>query len=142
MAVAQARLDDFRRTADASRTQRGRAQPAKTVLAGDSVTIRFASTADQKSLARLTALDSADALERPVLLAEVDGALLAALSLCNGAVVADPFHRTVDLASLLRATAHQIEAHSSTRPCGRLRSWARLCRPTSGESVTTVSSAG
>jgi hypothetical protein len=59
---------------------------------------------------RLAALDSAELLEQPALVAEVDGELRAALSLRDGAVIADPFHRTEALVDLLLARAAQLAA--------------------------------
>ncbi len=70
-----------------------------------SITIRMAVADDDVALVRLAALDSADVPEGPVLLAEVDGQLRAALSVSDGAVVADPFLLTQDLITLLRARA-------------------------------------
>jgi hypothetical protein len=102
-------------------------------VAEESVTLRFGSTTDQKSLARLAALDSAEPPGRRVLLAEVDGRLLAALALSDVRVIADPFHQTADLIDLLRAQERQLDGPSRTRRCGRLRSWARLSPRDCGE---------
>lgn len=139
--VAQARIDDLRRAADAHRAARGLTQPARSVVTEKSVTLRFGSSGDQKSLARLAALDGAEPPEQPVLLAEVDGRLLAALALSDGRVIADPFHRTAELIDLLRARARQLDGHSRMRRCGRLRSWARLCPPGRGEPVNEAAPA-
>ncbi|MGB0094917.1 MAG: hypothetical protein WBP81_20580 [Solirubrobacteraceae bacterium] len=97
------------------------------------VTLRFGTAGDEKSLARLAPLDSAQPPEQPALLAEVDGQLLAALALSDGTVITDPFHRTADLIDLLRARARQLDGNSRMRHCGRLRSWTRLRPPTCGE---------
>lgn len=67
------------------------------------ITIRMAVADDDAALVQLAALDSAGVPEAPVLLAEVDGQLRAALSVSDGAVVADPFFLTGDLITLLRA---------------------------------------
>jgi len=96
MAVAQAGIDDLRRAADARRATHGRTRPARPVVTEEIVTLRLGSTGDDKSLARLASLDSAEPLEQSVLLAEVDGQLLAALALSDGTVITDPFHRTAD----------------------------------------------
>ena len=124
-ALAQARADDLRRTADGQRLARLAARPERRAAAERSVTLRFGSPADGKALARLAELDSSTPPAHPVLLAEVDGQLLAALALADGRVVADPFHRTADLIDLLRARAHQL--HGSPRPSRplRLRTWSR-----------------
>ena len=70
------------------------------------ITIRPAYADDDAALARLAALDSADAVPaRPLLMAEVDGELRAALSLSDAVVIADPFSPTLDLIELLRTHA-------------------------------------
>src|SRR2546423_11635735 len=61
---------------------------------------------DYGALARLAALDSAPEVPRgPLLLDEVDGTLRAALSLRDGSSIADPFHPSAGLLTLLRAHA-------------------------------------
>jgi hypothetical protein len=130
MAIAQAKIDDLRREADARRTADVRIRTARPGATKGDVTLRLGSVGDEKSLACLAALDSAEPLEQPVLLAEVDGQLLAALALSDGTVIADPFHRTAYLIDLLRARARQLDGHSPITRCGRLRSWARRCPPT------------
>lgn len=72
------------------------------------VTLRFAFPDDASVLARLAALDSAEAPALPALLCEAGGQLLAALSLADGSVVADPFHPTAALVELLQARARQL----------------------------------
>src|SRR3954470_13364705 len=72
-------------------------------LAG--VTLRTARPEDADAVRRLAALDSRSRPSGPLLLAEEDGALRAALSLASGAVVADPFARTEHLVALLRRHA-------------------------------------
>jgi hypothetical protein len=105
-AVAQARIDDLRRAAGARPGRHTEARRAQSVVIERRVTIRFASTCDEESLTRLAALDSAEPPQRPVLMAEVDGQLLAALSLSNATAIANPFHPTADLVDLLRARAN------------------------------------
>jgi hypothetical protein len=71
-----------------------------------SITIRPAYADDELTLRRLAALDSAPAAPRgPLLLAEVDGVVTAALSLSDGSSIADPFTRTTDILELLRQAA-------------------------------------
>ena len=70
-----------------------------------SITLRVASRDDREVLFRLAALDSARALRGKALLACVDDAPRAALSLADGRVVADPFHPSDDLVALLRVRA-------------------------------------
>jgi hypothetical protein len=71
------------------------------------VTIRLGVTEDGQALVALALLDSARALNWPVLVAE-DGELRAAISLADGAVIADPFHPTAELVELLRTRARQL----------------------------------
>jgi len=59
-------------------------------MAEKNVTLRFASTSDEKSLARRAALDSAEPPAQPVLLAEVHGQLPAALALSDDTVISRP----------------------------------------------------
>lgn len=66
------------------------------------ITIRIATGADAASLARLAALDSSGLLEAPVVVAEIRGDLRAAMSLSDGAAIADPFHPSAALVALLR----------------------------------------
>jgi hypothetical protein len=85
-----------------------------------SITIRPAHADDGHALARLAALDSADAPPpAPRVIAEVDGELRAALSLWDGSAIADPFFATADIIALLRAHA---AAGAGAR--GRLRAAA------------------
>ena len=69
------------------------------------ITIRPAYADDDAALVRLATLDSAAVPGGPLLLAEVNGELRAALATDTGAVIADPFFRTVELISLLRKHA-------------------------------------
>ena len=88
----------------------------------DSVTIRHAFPDDALALVRLAILDSAEVPPQPLLVAEVGGELRAALSLHDGGVVADPFHRTRSLVELLLARASQLSAAArSTEPRTRRR---------------------
>lgn len=73
------------------------------------ITIRPAYADDDSALRRLAVLDSADTVPAmPLLVAEVEGALHAALSLRDGAVIADPFERTAGLIELLRTHASAL----------------------------------
>jgi len=66
------------------------------------ITIRPIGDADQPALARLAQLDSARQLHGTVLGAEVEGRLLAAISIDTGQVIADPFSRTSELRAMLQ----------------------------------------
>jgi hypothetical protein len=122
MAVVRAKVYELRRAGDARALTHRRAHPGRPAAAERSVTLRLGSRADEGPLAHLAALDSSMPPAHPVLLAEVDGQLRAALALNGGAVLADPFHPTADLIDLLRARARQLEAPRRIRRSRRLRS--------------------
>jgi hypothetical protein len=85
-------------------------------LLSESITVRPAYADDRVALERLAALDSAEfAPAAPLLLAEVDGQLRAALSLEDGTVIADPFHPSLALIDLLRTHALAIRAAGGRR---------------------------
>ncbi len=83
--------------------------------------------ADQAALARLAELDSGAELEGPVLGAEVEGRLLAAISIETGEVIADPFSRTSELRALLKLRAAQLDA-PPRRPAARARACSATAR--------------
>jgi len=66
------------------------------------VVVREATPADAAALARLAELDSATPPPAPLLVAEADGELRAAISVLDGNVVADPFHPSAELVAILR----------------------------------------
>ena len=123
--MALARQEDLRRRAYASRRHTG--GPPARAPATDPITLRFGFPDDDGTLARLAALDSAEPPRHPVLLAEVSGELRAALSLADGAAVADPFHPSDPLLELLRARARQLRGGLDRSPRRRLA--ARLSLP-------------
>jgi hypothetical protein len=67
---------------------------------------------DAGTVARLAALDETEPLTGDVLLAVADGRAVAALSVHDGRVVADPFARTGEAVALLRLRAHQARRRS------------------------------
>ena len=94
------------------------------------ILIRPAYADDYAALARLAALDSADSVPpRPLLLAEVDGTLRAALSLRDGTTIADPFFETVGLLTLLSAHAEGDADGVRSRARGRRLRRLRVGRP-------------
>jgi hypothetical protein len=72
-----------------------------------SLTIRHANGADATALARLAALDSSRVPSGELLIAELDGQLVAALSIDTGAAIADPFEHTATIVDSLRAQAQR-----------------------------------
>jgi hypothetical protein len=81
----------------------------------DAVVIRPAYPDDAATLQRLAALDSRRPLRGRVLLAERDGRPVAALSLDDGRIAADPFAPTADLVALLRVHAADVAARAGRR---------------------------
>jgi hypothetical protein len=76
----------------------------------DGVLLRTASAEDAE-LGRLAALDSARPLAGPALVAEENGAIVAALCLSTGRAVADPFVPSLHLVEVLRQHAGGRHAH-------------------------------
>ena len=75
-----------------------------------SLTIRHANAADEADLTRLAALDSSRVPSGELLVAQLDGNLVAAVSLDTGAVIADPFEHTAAIVDSLRAQARESRA--------------------------------
>jgi len=73
----------------------------------NSLALRVAAPADARAISRLAALDSAAVPAAPLLVAERDGAVVAAISLPAGDVIADPFAPTADIVDLLRVRRGQ-----------------------------------
>jgi hypothetical protein len=74
------------------------------------ITIRAARSADESALRMLAERDSAAVPAAPVLIAEADGELRAAVSLHDGAAIAHPRHHTTWMVQLLHARAAQLRA--------------------------------
>ena len=79
------------------------------------VTVRHATAADERELARLAALDSSHRIEQPALVAESGTRILAALPMGAGRPVADPFEPTAELVALLELRAAQLRNGRSAR---------------------------
>ena len=99
------------------------------------ITIRrlAATDSDRAALARLAELESGRALEGTLLGAEVEGRLLAAISMETGEVLADPFSRTSELRAMLQLRQAQLEQrHEGRERVSRL--FGRRARPAVGGS--------
>ena len=83
----------------------------------DAVTIRRAGSEDEGALRRLADLDSTRVPDGPVLMAEIDGQAVAAISVVSGESFADPFTPTLELRRLLELRASQLHL-SSHEPQG------------------------
>jgi hypothetical protein len=95
--------------------------PGSGIPATTPVTLRFAFPDDDRAIAHLAQLDSSEPPAMPVLLGEVGGDLRAAMSLADGAVVADPFYPSTALVDLLRARARQLTGSSPARSLRSIR---------------------
>jgi len=88
---------------------RGRDRAAGPSTRWASLTVRLATSADRPALERLAALDGAETPPSgPVLIGSMMARPVAALSLSDGHVVADPFAPTCELVELLRLRARQL----------------------------------
>jgi hypothetical protein len=88
----------------------------------ETLTIRLALPADAAALARLAELDSAPPPRPvPMLVAEVDGELRAALPLDGERATADPFRPTAALVAILAERARQLAPPPARRAARRWR---------------------
>jgi hypothetical protein len=71
------------------------------------IAIRLATEADNSHLIQLAALDSAAAPRGPVLVADLDGEIVAAQALDRSRGIADPFRHTAYARELLELRARQ-----------------------------------
>jgi hypothetical protein len=122
--AANEHLTDLRRVADERRL---RSADLKTETAPEkqprAILLHFARPDDSGLVRRLAALDDAAPLEGEILISFVEGEAVAALSLEDGRVVANPFVPTADAVSLLRLRQeHLSRVHSR-------RGWRTILRP-------------
>ena len=131
IANSKVHRQDLRRAAETDRSRRvdGATESASSEAR---VVIRAAGPQDEAAIDRLAQLDSRPRPRAPVvLLAELDGEVLAALPANGGPAVADPFRPTVELVGMLKLRARQLQGE--TNPGGRLkRGWSALRRATAG----------
>ena len=85
---------------------------------GEPVALRLCSVHDDAALEQLAVLEGRAVPSGRLVLAEVNGTIVAALPLDGGAPLADPFRPTAHLLPLLRMRASQLEQATGTR--GRL----------------------
>ena len=83
------------------------------------VVIRLATETDRGALRRLAQLDSANEPTGDVILGETMGRAVAAISLTEGTVIADPFVPTGEVVDLLHLRAHQL----APKAPGGVRKW-------------------
>ena len=121
--MAVERVNELRRAGAVARlkavTPRA-AQPERDIL------IREARPSDHLAIQALAVLDAAEQPLGRVLVAEVDGSIVAALPLGGASPFADPFRHTADLVALLEARAKQIAHEPARRNHPRLAWLARF----------------
>jgi hypothetical protein len=112
LALAAAKQHDLLEAAarerSGGRRLRRRRRAAAPAIRWQGLTLRLATSADQSALARLAELEQTARPADPVLLGEVMQRPVAALSLRDGRVIADPFTPTAELIELMRLRARQI----------------------------------
>lgn len=97
-----------RRMSGVRRSRRLRPHGKPESAASISIRRLNAETTDREALTRVAGRDSAAAPAGEILGAEIDGRLIAAISLDFGDLVADPFTETADARSLLELRAAQL----------------------------------
>jgi len=92
-------------------TSRGLPATVASVVGGRGrISLRRALPSDGPALARLQELADRRLPDAPLLVAEVDGELVAAAAVEGGDVVTDPFRVTLDVQELLRLRSSQLRA--------------------------------
>jgi hypothetical protein len=80
------------------------------MYAANSYVMRLATDADAETLRRLADLDSQTPLEGRILIGELHGEPVAALSLADDRAIADPFRPTAHLVATMRVRARGLKA--------------------------------
>ena len=93
------------------------------------VTIRPAREGDAVRLRDLATLDSAAVPAPPILVAEIDGTLVAAVGAASGEAIADPFVPTSEALELLTTRARRLHPRRAGRPLGMRRRRHRAGAP-------------
>src|SRR5918993_2305650 len=86
------------------------------------ITIRAARAEDMGELARVAARDTHELPEGKLLVAKVGSNVRAAISLDDGTIIADPFHRTAELVAMLKIRAAAGRSARRTHIASRRRS--------------------
>jgi hypothetical protein len=95
------------------------------------LTVRTATEADGADLLRLARLDSSRPPSGQVIVAEDRGVMVAAMSVDNGATIADPFRATAAIVAMLHLRAEQLLEPRRRAQRGTLLSLRRML-PTRG----------
>ena len=93
-----------------------RSKPAQAApITDNGVSLRLCSVHDDAALEQLAVLEGRAVPSGRLVLAEVNGTIVAALPLSGGEPLADPFRPTAHLLPLLRLRASQLEHATGTR---------------------------
>jgi hypothetical protein len=105
-----------------------RPEPISPAATAETVVLRLSTVWDDDSLARLAGFEGRTAPVGPHVVAEVGGAVVAALPLGRGPTLGDPFRPTDHLVPLLQLRAKQLMRDRSaprTRALGAIRDMRR-----------------
>lgn len=121
--IANERIADLHRAANGRRAVRASRRPRRAPVssARTAAAVRLAQPHEAGTLWRLAQLDDAPELAGTILVAMIDADVVAALSLEDGRVVADPFVLTSDAVKLLRRSAMALTGRGRWRSGLRLR---------------------
>jgi hypothetical protein len=120
--VAAEQLADRQAAAVAFRAARHAAQAvSETAAPRDHLVLRRSGSQDDAALTRLAQLDSAPRPVGAVLVAELDGEIVAAVPFEGGRAIADPFRPTAELVELLRTRTRLLAEAVPARRLPRLR---------------------
>jgi len=121
-AIADEHRSDLLREATARRLYRAATPPVDKPARTVTIALRLAADDEGRVVRRLAQLDDAPELQGPVLLALIDDEAVAAVSLRDRRVVANPFVPTQDEVALLRLQAsHLLGKAKRRRPRPTLR---------------------
>jgi hypothetical protein len=100
------------------------------MLSSNTYVIRLATDADRDAVTALARLDGQPVLREPILVGEVAGSPVAALSMADDRLVADPFQPSLHIAAHLRVRAEALTARERTPSLPtRLRAAVVVRRP-------------
>jgi hypothetical protein len=85
------------------------------MTSSSTIVLHRATPADDDILRELSQLDSSRTVRRPALIAVIDGRSVAAASLSDGRLVADPFAESAEAVALLRVRRTGMEAGRARR---------------------------
>jgi hypothetical protein len=126
--LAEGKMQDMRR----EQARNARVAAYERVPEEPTIALRLCRVDDERALARLAALEERPVPEGRLVIAELDGRIVAALPLDGGPALRDPFVRTAHLQSLLEVRVARLNylprPRRGLRPRGfrQLRHWASV----------------